>query len=982
MPVVRDPEPPPDTDTIGDAAVRSKFGFDQDETWLSVAGRAAAEPHLGRIGGYELLAEAGRGSQGSVYKAVQPGTGGRTVAIKRLGGGRFAPPGVRARFDREVRVLASLNHPGVVTVYGADEVEGHRFLLMEWIDGTPIDTWARTRAVRERLEAFTFVCDAVRHAHQRGVIHRDLKPTNILVDTSGRPRVLDFGLAKLREEEALEAGGPAWSRTTSFVGTPVYAAPEQVAGSPDAVDTRADVYALGAVLYQLLTGVPPIEPRGELPALFEAIRSVQPRRPSSLVPGLDRELDAIVLKALAKEPERRYPSVEALGDDVRRHLAGEAVHAHPPGAGYRLRKFARRHRAGMAAGAVVALAVVGGAAATGWQAFRALRAEAAAGRDRDVARTEARRAEAVRLFLTEMLAEARPGRARPGELTVRQVLDRAAARVGSGTLGDEPEVVAALRMTIGETYLSLGHYGEARESLDGAYTLLASLHGPAHRDTIAAANLLARAHTELADFARGEALHREALGAAIALHGGAHPQVARVLIDLGSCLERRGELEAAEAAHLRAMAILGALPGASPLGVAEARHHLGVVLGQRARLDEAEAFLREAMRLRRQHLPAGHLDLAATLDALSRHLYRRDVLDESEALLAEALAIYRGALDPLHPDLARCLGHMAMLLKMRGRNAEGIPLLREAVDVHTAMLGPAHPEVADSLLNLAHALGDEGMLDEGDREGRRALDIYRQAFGEHSLKFAYALHNVAVLQGRLGDQAGAERLLRSAAAIVDEELGRGNDTAAHMRDSLGVTLTRLARYEEARPILEEALATRLRTLGEAHPKVALTQSNLSLARLRTGDTAGAAEAAGAAIAPLRTMGGMPGHLSTALLVLAEARLRSGEAPDVAGIEAAVGEAMAVREAAFGRESWQCADAARVRGLLLSGAGRYDEGEASLLEALRTLDAAERVPVSELAETRRLTMDALVSLCESRGRPDQAAAWRARRAGGP
>lgn len=970
--MVRDPDPAPGPDTIGDAAVRSAFGFDRDEAWLALAGRAEVDAGLGRIGAYELLAEAGRGGQGRVYKAVQPGTG-RIIAIKRLGAGRFATPGMRARFDRELRVLASLSHPGVVTAFGADEVDGHRFLLMEWVEGMPIDEWARGRPNRARLEAFARVCDAVQHAHERGVIHRDLKPSNILVDAAGRARVLDFGLAKIREDEALEAGGPAWSVTSAFVGTPAYAAPEQITGSPGAIDTRTDVYALGAILYELLTGTHSIERRPDLPSMLEAIRHVEPRRPSSLDPSLEAELDAIALRALAKEPERRYPSAAALGEDIRRHLAGEVVLAHPPSALYRVRKFVRRRRAAVASALVVALAVLVGTAATGWQAIRARRAEAAAGRDRDTARTEARRAGAVRAFLAEMLAEARPGRSRPGQVSVRQVLDRAASQMGAGTLAEDPDVEAALRATIGETYLSLGYYAEARDNLRAACDLLVSLHGPAHDDSIGAANLLARAHTELADFAEGERLHRGALDAAIVLHGEHHPLAARVLIDLGSCLERRGALEEAEQAHRRALAILGALPAAPPLAIAEARHHLGVVLMGRARLAEAEASLRDALRLRREHLPAGHLDLAATLDALGRLLYRLEAVDESEALLGEALASYRAALDPLHPDLARCLNHMAMLLKLRGRNAEGIPLLREAVSVHTAMLGPVHPDVADSLMNLAHALGDEGALDEAHREGRRALDIYRQAFGEGSLKFAYALHNVAVLQGRIGDQAGAEQLLRRAAALVDLELGRDNDTAAHMRDSHGVTLTRLGRYGEGRDLLEEALAVRLKTLGEGHTKVALTRSNLSLARLRTGDAPGAAEAAGAAIPPLRAAGGQPGQLSTALLVLVEAGLVRGNPPDEA--EAALAEALALRQQAFGGESWQVADARRVHGLLLTRSAHYAEAESTLLEALRTVEEPRPRAGPQHLEARQRTIEALIALYDVSGQGDRAADWR-------
>jgi eukaryotic-like serine/threonine-protein kinase len=459
-----------------DAADRSRFGFDSDEdVWLARCRDAVNGPAPASLGPYQLTGDAGRGSQGSVYKAVQPGTG-RIIAIKRLGAGRFATPSMRARFELEILALASLSHPGIVTVFGADEVDGQRIIVMEWIDGLPIDEWARAKTLRERLGLFSLTCDAVAHAHRRGVIHRDLKPSNILVDRNDRPHVLDFGLARLAADDR----GPAISHTGAFVGTPAYAAPEQLTGRSQDIDTRTDVYALGVILYELVTGTRPIEYPTDLGALVDAIRDNDPRPPTSLNPEIGAEIDAIVLKALAKEPGLRYQSVSDLGDDIRRHLAGETVLAHPPRRIYRLQKLVRRNRTGVIACAAIVLALVGGAAATTLQAVRATRAEKQMAGERDTARIEARRADAVRDFLTTMLADAAPHAGSTPDMTVRQALDKAAAKLDGGFLKDQPETEEAIRWSLAGAYSPLGLRKHAAAQYEWILRHREKVNGPDH----------------------------------------------------------------------------------------------------------------------------------------------------------------------------------------------------------------------------------------------------------------------------------------------------------------------------------------------------------------------------------------------------------------------------------------------------------------------------------------------------------------------
>lgn len=333
------------------------------------------------IGPYELEAEVARGGQGIVFRARQPGTN-RTVAIKRLLVGSFSTAAMRQRFQREIEAAAALSHPNIVTVYGMDVVDGQPIFAMEWIDGVPVTVWAagvRTgdaqrkpalyagpcRDPEETLELFLRICDAVQHAHARGILHRDLKPSNILVDDAGQPHVLDFGLAK---RFAGAPGGEAAevTRTGEFLGTPTHAAPEQLRG--ERLDERADVYALGVLIFEMLTGECPFDAKASLTDLVRAIEHDEPPRPSGRDARLGLELDTIVRKAMAKDREERCATARELGEEVRRYLAGEPVLALPASTWYLVRKLAARNPAGVAAVAGCLLLCAGFAAYEGRQA--------------------------------------------------------------------------------------------------------------------------------------------------------------------------------------------------------------------------------------------------------------------------------------------------------------------------------------------------------------------------------------------------------------------------------------------------------------------------------------------------------------------------------------------------------------------------------------------------------------------------------------
>lgn len=791
-----------------------------------------------RVGPFRIVRLLGEGGMGRVYEAEQLEPVRRRVALKLIQPHLWGPVS-RARFARERQALAAMSHPGIAQVLEAGATpEGLPWVALELVEGEPItELCDRLRLpLAERIELMVGVLRAVQHAHRRGILHRDLKPSNLLVierDGAREPKVIDFGLAKAvgGEEEAIGLQ----TRLGELLGTPEYMSPEQLAGGP--VDTRTDVYSLGVVLHELLTGVRPHEPTGKgglaaAEELHRQIREGDPRRPSAntgsgaraaevaalrgheprgLKRALAGDLDWVLLRALAVDPERRYDSAAAFADDLEAYLGHRPVAAGPPSRAYRARKLLRRHRLAAVVTAIVALALIAVAAGT---SILYLRAEAAL----DRAETERRKAEAVGGFLAETLARADPVESQSREdLSVRSLLDEAAWRIPS-TLGDQPEVAAALHRTIGRAYRNLGLLERATDNLEQTVAL-------SQRSGDLGGELQARLDLAEAWIDRGR--HDEAwrLGSealVLSARAGAEAPLwsARSRRVLGLVEKERGELEAAEATLRRGLVEAG--EAGDGVVAARLQRDLGLLLADLGRLDEAIAALEEALAWRRAALGDAHSDVAESSTDLAWVLTGTRETDRALELQRQAVATLERVYPPDHPTVSVARGGMAGSLRESGRPGEAVVELERVLAAFRARLGDDHAYVAHTLNNLALALEQAGELERAVGLYRDTVGRYRSLYGADSPTVAITRSNLASALRTAGEPEAAERecleslrIRRLALPPDHPDLARNLHLLAELRLDRGGRV-------EAVALLEEALVIRQRSLPAVHPLTAAT----------------------------------------------------------------------------------------------------------------------------------------------------------------
>ena len=749
-----------------------------EDSTLNPLRPAAIEEPLERIGAYHLVRVLGEGGMGVVYEAEQLEPVRRRVAVKIVKLGMDSAQVVN-RFRTERQMLAALDHPHIAKVFDAGQTgAGRPYFVMELVEGTPlVDFCSESRlSIRRRVELFILICHALQHAHQKGVIHRDLKPSNILVaDISGAatPKIIDFGIAKAIGFNAAD-GVTSLTAGEQILGTPAYMSPEQAGRAGLDIDTRADIYSLGVILYELLAGCLPADPTGIGGVEFLARLArgeLQAARPSSrtTISGGKREiaadLDWIVMKALETDRERRYVSAAAFAQDLERYLAAEPVTARPPTISYRMAKFVKRNRIQVIAASFVMAALAAGATAASVGFVRATRAEAAA-------RQEAASARQVSDFVTGLFGLPDPTVAPGKPASVRELLDRGAARVETDLKG-QPRVQVNLLNTLAHVYESLGAYRQAKELAEKALAIGAHAGWREDLQTAEALLTLGRADQRFDRFEEARKAMERALEIRVRLLGESDLLVSIVLNSLGGLYGQMERFDQALAAHRRALAIQRRVGGPEHIRVFNSLRGIGIVLERKGDAEGALESFRGALAIAEKNYGKSHPIIADCLNNIGRMLRDTNHVDEAESILERALELRRRTLGPNHFQVSFDCAALGRLLAERGRFEEARGMFEEAIRIREAVVGPENIRTGELLASLGRLYLRMGETGDACRTLQRALQIHIQAYGpahsdtlETRKDLAYAL-----LRARRYDDAIANlREVLSTEAPVKPEI--------------------------------------------------------------------------------------------------------------------------------------------------------------------------------------------------------------------
>jgi serine/threonine protein kinase len=952
---------------------------DAPDPVATIDGPPAHESPGTAIGPYKLMEQIGEGGMGTVYMAEQTHPVRRLVALKVIKAGMDTCQ-VLARFDAERQALALMDHPNIAKVLDAGATAaGRPYFVMDLVKGVPITRYCDERRLtpRERLELFIPVCQAVQHAHQKGIIHRDLKPSNVLVglyDGQPVPKVIDFGVAKATGQKLTEA--TLFTGFGAVVGTPEYMSPEQAQLDNLDIDTRSDVYALGVLLYELLTGTTPLDccrlkeaallevlrvireedpqrpstrlsTTEDLPSIA-ACRNVEPRKLSGLLRG---ELDWIVMKALEKDRNRRYETANALARDVQRYLADEVVEARPPSTGYRLRKFARRNKGRVLAAALVLLALVAGTVGTTWGYLRAERArkaearraeserlakldaqqqKAAAEAAEKAARGEAEKVKVINEFLThDLLSQAEPANnAVEDKVTLLEVLDRAAANVGERLAG-QPELEQALRVTIAATYHGLAAWEKAeaqrRVLLDSArrqgaesvetYRAMSNLaHILGHRGQI---GVETQTMAETAE----KGLER--------LLGPDHPETLAAMSILASAYLHAQKLDLALPLLEKTLRLRKAKLGPEHPETLLSMHKLAVGYQVAGKLDRALPLHEETMRLSKAKLGSNHPDTLNAAGGLAACYRVAGKLDQALPLLEGALRLMKAKLGPDHPDTLNAMIHLAVAYRDAGKRERALPLFEETLRLSRAKLGPDHPDTLASMNQLASCYWSQGQLD-------KSIPLFE------------------------------ELLKRESAA-----LGRQHPDTLRDVANLGVNYKDVGRLAEALPLLEEGYFAR-----KKYPGLRVFGTQLLDAYTRANKTAEATTLVQQLVDDARRT--LPPESPDLAGMLAQLGMALLDVRSFADAEPLLRECLSIRERKQ-PDSWMTFNTRSRLGGALLGQGQFAAAEPLLLAGYEGMKKREEtIPLARrhcLAEAG----DRLVDLYKATNRTDELKRWQAERA---
>jgi serine/threonine-protein kinase len=824
---------------IGDSALE----FDPD--LLSELEAADAADHLLhdaqlRVGPYRIVREIGRGGMGAVYLAERAdGEFEKEVALKLVKRGMDTDE-ILARFRHERRILASLEHPSIARLYdGGVSDDGRPYIVMELVEGEPITSYCdRHRlSVDDRIALFQMVCGAVQYAHQKLVVHRDIKPSNILVGEDGIPKLLDFGIAKLLADEDLSSPR---TRPGMRMLTPEFAAPEQLRGDPPSA--ASDVYALGAVLFELLAGrralgsIAPGAREAEVGPGMVSVAATHPATerwgrggitaaggdpspsqiawnrsttPERLRRSLAGDIDTLVLHALAPDPERRYGSTQQLLDDLERYRTGMPIHARPPTARYLAMKFVRRHRSALAASLVVLLTLVGGLAGILVQSRRAAT-------ERDAARQAQDASEQIASFLIDLFDSADPLGIRPERtdtMLVRELVDRGAARVESELVA-QPALRAEMLTVLGRVYSNLGAYASAESMLEAAVAA-SEASAPGRSNPIQLA-LLAGAAKSQGHYARADSLLSEVIAIYAAGGSAADTLYVESLSERGLLLTNLGRYDEAQVFHDRALEQLRLRPDLPPYLHARARGNLAILHYEIGDYPEAERGFRETLELEQSYLAPDHPRLAASLNNVASSLHYQGRYEDAEPLYLKALEIGRPGLGDEHAEVGNYFQNLATLYDDQERYAEAEDLYRLSIRAHEATLGRDNPTTAMVLRNFALNRRSVGALAEAESLLREALAYIEASLGREHLYSAVTGAALGRVLTELNSLDEASDYVVASLALLEDLLPPEHHLVAVSRSDLGAHHLARGNYAEAEPLLLESYGALAEDRGVDH----------------------------------------------------------------------------------------------------------------------------------------------------------------------
>jgi eukaryotic-like serine/threonine-protein kinase len=793
-------------------------------------------PLLSRVvGPYRLLRKLGEGGMGQVWLAEQTAPVRRKVALKLVRAGVFDETSLR-RFQAERQSLAIMDHPAIAKVFDAGSTaEGQPYFAMEYVPGPAIIDYCDTRrlGIADRIELFIRACEGVQHAHQKAIIHRDLKPANILVvevDGKPQPRIIDFGLAKaltpFLSGESLNtfAGG--------FVGTPGYMSPEQADPAIQEVDTRADVYSMGVVLYELLTGAPPFDvtkwKKLPLDEVLRHLREDDPQKPSTkvsasreastaaaqardtqpaqLVSTLRGDLDWITLKALDKDRDQRYGSVSEIAADLRRYLNNEPITARPASASYRVRKYVRRHR--------IAVAVAGGAflLLVSFAVLEAVQIRRIT-RERD-------RANRIAEFMTNMFRVSDPSEARGNSVTAREILDKASKDISKG-LNQDPELQANMQSLMGRVYNRLGLYAKAQELLTPAVETRRRVLGPNNPETLAAMVDLANALSDQAKYPDGDKLYQEVIDKGRRIGAPARRRVIAAMNNLALNLYSEGRTADAEKIQRELVETQRSTLGPEAPDTLTALSNLALTVRNESHFADAVAIDRQVLEGRRHTLGDDHPDTLRSAANLALDLAAQQGHDaEAEQLLRPTLEAQRRIVGPEHPDTLVSMAALVQVLSQENRIAEAETLARQELEISRRTLGPEHPRTLRCLNQLAAVLELEGNHSEAARQFRELWGIQRRVQGPAHEETMLAEGNLATALLGTKQFAEAEKLARDSLAIARRVLGESNAATLEQMFILADILHQSGKAGEAETLLRQTEELQARVYGPDSPKTA------------------------------------------------------------------------------------------------------------------------------------------------------------------